>query len=332
MNLEQSKLTVNGTFNCNGGLLWEKAICSQGCQCIDHEVLDASVPRMLHLSNVLQLVIDGFDDGSLSKQELVGNAHQGSLHVVLQFGYQLYPVHKETLKQILADISFVTDKFSIEHFHEGLVVQRLSVVNITWCNHEVQQLTFLITNQMKFEAEEPSHGAFAPLGYSLESLVYVYTLVTAYPKRCAVYKTDSRALTQKNLLDKYGQRYGHLMLKFDKAVIGDYLWEQMPQVLTYMLQVKMLQAAIARTMEQNHDNHYLSLRQCRIPVIFALILGLYRVFFHLRIKNFAEIICHTINFSNFVLGDHSDFCLYFFVFQHYKVTTNFANHQIYKNL
>lgn len=118
MNLEQSKLTVNGTFNSNGGLLWEKAICSQGCQCIYHEVLDASVPRMLHLSNVLQLVIDGFDDGSLSKQELVGNAHQGSLHVVLQFGYQLYPVHKETLKQILADISFVTDKFAIENFHE----------------------------------------------------------------------------------------------------------------------------------------------------------------------------------------------------------------------
>ena len=134
MNLEQSKLTVNGTFNSNGGLLWEKAICSQGCQCIDYEILDASVP----------------------------------------------------------------------------------------------------------------------------------------------------------------------------------------QALTHMLQVEMLQATIARTMEQNHDNHYLSLRQCRIPVIFALILGLYRVFFHLRIKNFAEIICHTINFSNFVLGDYSDFCLYFFVFRHYK--------------
>ena len=81
-----------------------------------------------------------------------------------------------------------------------------------------------------------------------------------------------------------------------------------------------------------YDNHYLRLRKCRIPVIFALTLGLYRVFFHLRIKNFAEIICHTKNFCNFVLGDHSDFCLYFFVFQHYKVTTNFANHQIYKHL
>ena len=250
MNLEQSKLTVNGTFNCNGGLLWEKAICSQGCQCIDHEVLDASVPRMLHLSNVLQLIIDGFDDGSLSKQKLVGNAHQGSLHVVLQFGYQLYPVHKETLKQILADISFVTDKFSIEHFHECLVVQRLPVVNITWCNHEVQQLTFLITNQMKFEAEEPSHGAFASLGYSLESLVYVYTLVTAYPKRCAVYKTDSRALTQKNLLDKYGQRYGHIMLKFDKAVIGDCLWERMASEKDRLEDIRQLLDSTAEGQEE----------------------------------------------------------------------------------
>ena len=170
------------------------------------------------------------------------------------------------------------------------------------------------------------------MGYSLESLMYVYTLVAAYPKRCAVHEAYSRALAQKHLLNKYCQRYGHLMLKFDKTVIGNYFGEQMHQVLTYMLQVKMPQAPIARTMEQNHDNHYLSLRQCRIPVIFALILGLYRVFFHLSIKNFAEIICHTIYFSNFVLGEHSDFCLYFFVFQYYKGTTDFANHQIYKHL
>ena len=115
------------------GFFGKKTICGQGCQCIDYEILDASVPRMLYLSNILQLIIDGFDDGPLSKQELVGNAHQGTLHVVLQFGYQLYPVHKETLKQILADISFVTDKFAIEHFHECLVVQWLPVVNITCC-------------------------------------------------------------------------------------------------------------------------------------------------------------------------------------------------------
>lgn len=83
MNLEQNKLAINGTLNSNGGFLWEKAIGSQGLQCIGYDVLDASVSRTLHLSNALQLIIDGFYDDSLSKQELVGHAHQGSLHVVL---------------------------------------------------------------------------------------------------------------------------------------------------------------------------------------------------------------------------------------------------------
>ncbi len=35
----------------------------------------------------------------------------------------------------------------------------------------------------------------------------------------------------------------------------------------------------------------------------------YGIFFHLGIKNFAEVIRNTENFSNFVLGDHSDYCL-----------------------
>ncbi len=35
---------------------------------------------------------------------------------------------------------------------------------------------------------------------------------------------------------------------------------------------------------------------------------------------------------NFVLGEHSDYCLYYFVIEHYKGTTIFANHQIYRQL
>lgn len=35
----------------------------------------------------------------------------------------------------------------------------------------------------------------------------------------------------------------------------------------------------------------------------------YGVFFHLGIKNFAEVIRNTENFSKFILGDYSDYCL-----------------------
>ena len=41
---------------------------------------------------------------------------------------------------------------------------------------------------------------------------------------------------------------------------------------------------------------------------------------------------HKENFCNFVFGEHSDYCLYYFVIEHYKGTTIFANHQIYRQL
>ena len=105
-----------------------------------------------------------------------------------------------------------------------------------------------------------------------------------------------------------------------------------PAMMLMLLALLALRPRLAKVADKGSDVTLDHRNTKPHPVIFALTLGLYRVFFHLRIKNFAEIICHTINFSNFVLGDHSDFCLYFFVFQHYKVTTNFANHQIYKHL
>ena len=54
-----------------------------------------------------------------------------------------------------------------------------------------------------------------------------------------------------------------------------------------------------------------------------------------------KFICHKENFSNFVFGvppaperseEHSDYCLYNFMFEHYKGTTIFANHQIFRQL
>ena len=45
-----------------------------------------------------------------------------------------------------------------------------------------------------------------------------------------------------------------------------------------------------------------------------------------------KFVCHKENFSNFVFGEHSDYCLYYFVIEHYKGTTIFANHQIYRQL
>ena len=41
--------------------------------------------------------------------------------------------------------------------------KRLSVVNVSGSNHEVEQFSFLVTDKMQLEAEEPAHRALASL-------------------------------------------------------------------------------------------------------------------------------------------------------------------------
>ena len=45
--------------------------------------------------------------------------------------------------------------------------------------HEIQNLSFIVDNQVKFKAEELSHGAYPTFGKSFEGLVDQYQLVAA---------------------------------------------------------------------------------------------------------------------------------------------------------
>ena len=62
---------------------------------------------MLYLRSVLQLVIDRFNQGPFSEQNLVGYTHQGILHIVLDLGDKLYAIEEKVLEQCLPDISLV---------------------------------------------------------------------------------------------------------------------------------------------------------------------------------------------------------------------------------
>ena len=78
-----------------GRLLREAAVCRNSRHGVDEEVVKAPVSGVLHLCNVLQLVIDGFDDSPLPEQHPVRYRHQRTLHVALEFGDELYSVHKD---------------------------------------------------------------------------------------------------------------------------------------------------------------------------------------------------------------------------------------------
>ena len=186
---------------------------------------------MLHLCDILQLVIDSLNDGPLSGKQHVRHTHDASLHVVFELRDKLDAVNEEALEQFLAYVSFIPDELPVEEFHKRLVVKRLAVIYISRCDHEVEQFTLLITDQMQFEPEEPAHGTLAPLGDSLEDLVYVDSLVLAYTEWCAVYEADARTLAQQYLLDEQCKGYGHILLQLNKPVVGYQLGEQMLEML-----------------------------------------------------------------------------------------------------
>lgn len=182
---------------------------------------------VFHLRNVLEFVIHGLNDCPLPEQKFVGNAHQRPFHVAFQLGNKLYAVNEKPLEETLADIPLVADQLSVYKFNKRLVFQRLAVVNVSRCYHEVEQFSLFIANQVQLESEEPAHGAFSPLGNALENLMNVYSLVPADAKRRAVNKTDACAFAQQNLLDKQSQWNGYFPFQFYETVVRDHIWKQM---------------------------------------------------------------------------------------------------------
>ena len=103
---------------------------------------------MFDLGDVLQFVIDSFYDGSLSGKQPVRHAHQCAFHVVLEFCYQLDTIDEKALKQFLTDISLISNKFTVQELHKGLVLKWLSVINVARSNHEVKHFSLLIADEV----------------------------------------------------------------------------------------------------------------------------------------------------------------------------------------
>ena len=201
-------------------------------------------------------------------------------------------------------MSFKIARLTESGHHESLMVKRLAVINVAGGDHEIKELALLVADEVKLETEEPAHRALAPLGDAFESLMNMDALILAHPEWCAVHKTDAGAFAQKHLLDEKGQRNCDVLLQLHEAVVGHHLGEQVAEPSAHVLQIEMFQTPVAGIVEQDHDDHHFRLGKSAVPVIFTLLLLLYRVFCHHCIKKLAKIICHTENFSNFVLGKH----------------------------
>jgi len=85
---------------------------------------------VFNLADVLELIIDRFNDRSFPKHEFFLQKHERVLHVLLDLGDEVQVIHKEHLKEVLADISPVGEEFPEELRREAFVLQRCPIVYI----------------------------------------------------------------------------------------------------------------------------------------------------------------------------------------------------------
>lgn len=112
--------------------------------------------RVFYLSDVFKFVVDGLDNGSFSQKYSVIHRSQAALHVVFQFGYQLYSVNEQHAEQFFAYITLVSDELAVYELNKRRHFQRFPVVNISRSDHEVEYLALVIAYQMKLESVKPS--------------------------------------------------------------------------------------------------------------------------------------------------------------------------------
>lgn len=166
---------------------------------------------MLYLSNILKFIIYRFYKCSFPQTNLVGNAHKRVFHIVLNLGKQLDTVNKQCLKKRFADIPLISEKLSFYVFQENSLFQWFSVINTACRKDKIQDFHFVVDYQVQFEPKESTHRTLATACKTVKCLVYNYTLIAAYTKRSAVYKTYSCALSKQYLFDKSRHLQQHLL-------------------------------------------------------------------------------------------------------------------------
>ena len=117
----------------------------------------------------------------------------------------------------------------------------------------------------------------------------------------------------------------YFFLQFYETVVRDSFREQLVQMLADVFLIEVLEASVSSRMEKNHDKYYFSIAHAigLVTVLYILFRILQYVIFLMSCKFFTKIICQTINFSNFRLGEHSG-NRYKVIIEHYKFNTFIA--------
>ena len=85
---------------------------------------------MFNVADVLEFVVDGFNERPFPQQDFVVQVHERVLHVLLEFGHKVYVVNEKPFKKLLAYVSPVGKNLAEEPLRKVLVLQWLTVVHV----------------------------------------------------------------------------------------------------------------------------------------------------------------------------------------------------------
>ena len=159
------------------------AISDQPTQYIDKKIDWTTMPGVLNLGDVLELINDRFDDGALSQQQVFRQRHQAVLHVRAQLGYQANTEGiQQELKEWLGDIAFIAKQSAEQVFDQFR--DWLAIIDIAWSEDHTEQLASIIDNQVQLETEEPTGRTLASLSEIVKYLVLLDTQVVTHSQGC----------------------------------------------------------------------------------------------------------------------------------------------------
>lgn len=142
---------------------------------MDEKVGWASMATVFNLRDVLQLVVDRFDDGPVAQQPLVRQRDQPVFHVLLEWGKQLYSLEEKCLKEPLGQIAFVAQQFAEQPTRQ--VGKRLAIIHVARRDLAGEQVSSVVDDQMEFEPIKPIHRILPPLGQSREDAMLLNAAV-----------------------------------------------------------------------------------------------------------------------------------------------------------
>ena len=147
---------------------------------------------VFYLTYIFQFIVHRLNDRTLSEQQLIIQAHQGVLHVLLYLGHQMYIVHKEHLKEK-------------QPLGEAFILQWLPVIYIAWRELPLDNLSPVIDDKMELEAIEPTHRALSLCRPASHGSVLPLTLDVTGSQWCGINDGYARTLAQCTCLEKQQQ-------------------------------------------------------------------------------------------------------------------------------